>query len=103
MPRQTMVIDHNEHAEVMAAVGGQNGLNVTSVGIYHEGKLVAYDEVRLEVDGMSMSVRSVPEDTPSEMYRKVREAQMWKLLNGDVEVKDRWFTVQEVEDEEATG
>ena len=61
MPKQIITINNHQHADVMAAVGGQNGLNVTGVGVYFEGQLIDYDEVRLEADAFELKVRSTPE------------------------------------------
>ena len=69
MPKQVISITNQEHADTVASVGGQNGLNITSVGVYNGGELVAYDEVRMEVDGMRLKVRSVPENELVDVYR----------------------------------
>ena len=70
MPHQTLVISNDEHAEIIAAVMGQNGLNASRVGLYHEGKHIAYDEVRVDIDDRPLKVRATPEDDLTSMFRK---------------------------------
>jgi len=70
MPKQTLRLTHEELAEVIGAVGGQNGLTVTGFGLIKDGKLVEYDEAVLEIDSVQLKVRSTPEDDLASMIKK---------------------------------